>query len=162
MLEDGREAILEMVERLLDSGHKKILLNLEEVPYIDSACLGELVRRHFAVDSKDGDLRLNVSKRYRLMFPNAVDDDGQMVFNFGRPEKNWAEELARSRPFPRRSKLVVAFVPVQRESRVRVQWTRTGTSEAEHQEYHQGDRTLRRSRPVVAIRGSRLEDSTSF
>ena len=85
---EGCELLLEAVERLLDSGHTKILLDFEEVPYIDSAGLGELVRCHVAVDRKNGDLRLNVSKRHRLMFPKAIDADGRLVID-GKPLAFW-------------------------------------------------------------------------
>ena len=82
---DGCEVPLEAVERLLVSGDTKILLDLEEVPYIDSAGIGELVRCHVTVSDKNGDLRLKVSKRW---FPKAIDADGQLLIN-GKPLAFW-------------------------------------------------------------------------
>jgi anti-sigma B factor antagonist len=45
-------------------GKKKLLLNLEGVPYIDSAGLGEVVRTYTTVSRQGGSLKLlNLTKR---------------------------------------------------------------------------------------------------
>ena len=45
-------------------GHKKILLNLHEVGYIDSSGLGELVKTYTSVRNQGGELKLvSLSKR---------------------------------------------------------------------------------------------------
>ena len=49
---------------MVSQGKKKILLNLESVPYIDSAGLGEIVRTYTSISRQGGRLKLlNVSKR---------------------------------------------------------------------------------------------------
>ena len=47
-----------MVRELVAKGHRKILLNLGEVDYIDSAGLGELVSAHATVQNATGELKL--------------------------------------------------------------------------------------------------------
>ena len=48
----------------LAAGRKKLLLNLEGVPYIDSAGLGEVVRTYTTVSRQGGSLKLlNLTKR---------------------------------------------------------------------------------------------------
>jgi anti-sigma B factor antagonist len=52
------------INSLLASGKKKLLLNLEAVPYIDSAGLGEVVRTYTTVSRQGGSLKLlNLTKR---------------------------------------------------------------------------------------------------
>jgi anti-sigma B factor antagonist len=52
------------VNSLLNQGRKKIVLNLAEVPYIDSAGLGEVVRTFTTVSRQGGSLKLlNLTKR---------------------------------------------------------------------------------------------------
>jgi len=63
-LGEGNVALREIVRELSDKGNKKIVLNLGEVHYIDSAGMGELVRTHTTVRNQGGQLRLaNVPKR---------------------------------------------------------------------------------------------------
>jgi anti-sigma B factor antagonist len=52
------------VNSLLNQGQKKIILNLAEVPYIDSAGLGEIVRTYTTVSRQGGSLKLlSLTKR---------------------------------------------------------------------------------------------------
>ena len=52
------------VNSLVNQGQKKIVLNLAEVPYIDSAGLGEIVRTYTTVSRQGGSLKLlNLTKR---------------------------------------------------------------------------------------------------
>jgi anti-sigma B factor antagonist len=63
-LGEGDELLKDKVHSLLNQGQKKILLNLEEVPYIDSAGLGEIVRAYTTVSRQGGKMKLvNVTKR---------------------------------------------------------------------------------------------------
>jgi anti-sigma B factor antagonist len=49
---------------MVNQGHKKIVLNLADVPYIDSAGLGEIVRTYTTVSRQGGSLKLlNLTKR---------------------------------------------------------------------------------------------------
>jgi anti-sigma B factor antagonist len=64
MLGDGDEVLKDKVNSLLNQGMKKIVLNLAEVPYIDSAGLGEVVRTYTTVSRQGGQLKLlNLTKR---------------------------------------------------------------------------------------------------
>ena len=64
MLGEGDELLKDKVNSLLSQGNKKIVLNLAEVPYIDSAGLGEIVRTYTTVSRQGGSLKLlNLTKR---------------------------------------------------------------------------------------------------
>jgi anti-sigma B factor antagonist len=58
MIGEGDDALREAVTRLVDGGRTKIVLNLAEVPYVDSAGLGEIVRCYTTVSRKGGRLKL--------------------------------------------------------------------------------------------------------
>ena len=63
-LGEGDELLKDKVNSLLNQGQKKILLNLADVPYIDSAGLGEVVRTYTTVSRQGGSLKLlNLTKR---------------------------------------------------------------------------------------------------
>ena len=63
-LGDGDEALKDKINSLILQNRKRILLNLEDVPYIDSAGLGEIVRTYTTVSRQGGQLKLvNLTKR---------------------------------------------------------------------------------------------------
>lgn len=63
-LGEGDELLKEKINSLVGKGHKKLILNLEGVPYIDSAGLGEIVRTYTTVSRQGGKLKLlNLTKR---------------------------------------------------------------------------------------------------
>ena len=63
-LGEGDELLKDKVNSLLNQGYKKIVLNLAEVPYIDSAGLGEIVRTYTTVSRQGGQMKLlNLTKR---------------------------------------------------------------------------------------------------
>ena len=63
-LGEGDELLKDKVNSLINQGHKKIILNLAEGPYIDSAGLGEIVRTYTTVSRQGGSLKLlNLTKR---------------------------------------------------------------------------------------------------
>ncbi len=63
-LGEGDELLKDKVNSLLNQGQKKIVLNLAEVPYIDSAGLGEIVRTYTTVSRQGGNLKLlSLTKR---------------------------------------------------------------------------------------------------
>ena len=63
-LGEGDELLKDKINSLLSDGKKKLVLNLEGVPYIDSAGLGEIVRTYTTVSRQGGSLKLlNLTKR---------------------------------------------------------------------------------------------------
>lgn len=63
-LGEGDELLKDKINSLLAAGKKKLILNLEGVPYIDSAGLGEIVRTFTTVSRQGGSLKLlNLTKR---------------------------------------------------------------------------------------------------
>ena len=61
---EGDELLKEKINNVLQQGHKNLLLNLEDVPYVDSAGLGEIVRTYTTVSRQGGTLKLvNLTKR---------------------------------------------------------------------------------------------------
>jgi anti-sigma B factor antagonist len=54
------------IRELIDGGKIKIVLNLEDVDYIDSSGIGELVAAHSVVETAHGELKLlNLTRRVR-------------------------------------------------------------------------------------------------
>jgi len=63
-LGEGDELLKDKINSLLANSRKKLILNLEGVPYIDSAGLGEIVRTYTTVSRQGGSLKLlNLTKR---------------------------------------------------------------------------------------------------
>jgi len=63
-LGEGNIALREIVRELADKGHKKVVLNLAEVHYVDSSGVGELVKTHTTLRNQGGQLKLtSLSKR---------------------------------------------------------------------------------------------------
>ena len=63
-LGEGDEALKDKINSLILQGHKQMLLNFGDVPYIDSAGLGEIVRTYTTVSRQGGQLKLvNLTKR---------------------------------------------------------------------------------------------------
>jgi anti-sigma B factor antagonist len=61
---EGDELLKDKVNSLILQGRKKIVFNLEGVPYIDSSGLGEIVRTYTTVSRQGGSLKLvNLTKR---------------------------------------------------------------------------------------------------
>jgi anti-sigma B factor antagonist len=90
-LGEGDELLREQVNSVLAKGHKKILLNLADVPYIDSAGLGEIVRTYTTVSRQNGALKLlNLTKRITdllsitklLTVFETFDSEGEAVRSF--------------------------------------------------------------------------------
>jgi len=70
LIGDGDDVLREALTKVLDAGKTKILLNLGDVPYVDSAGLGEIVRSYTTVTKKNGKLKLvNLTAKLKdLMF----------------------------------------------------------------------------------------------
>jgi anti-sigma B factor antagonist len=63
-LGEGDELLKDKINSLIQQGHRRLVLNLEGVPYIDSAGLGEIVRTYTTVSRQGGKLKLlNLTKR---------------------------------------------------------------------------------------------------
>src|SRR3954463_9742616 len=63
-LGEGDELLKDKVNSLVNQQQKKIVLNLADVPYIDSAGLGEIVRTYTTVSRQGGSLKLlSLTKR---------------------------------------------------------------------------------------------------
>src|SRR5256712_13990371 len=63
-LGEGDELLKDKINSLVLQGRKKLVLNLEGAPYIDSAGLGEIVRTYTTVSRQGGSLKLvNLTKR---------------------------------------------------------------------------------------------------
>jgi len=63
-LGEGNIALREIVRDLADQGHKRVVLNLSQVQYVDSSGVGELVKTHTTIRNQGGQMKLaNLSKR---------------------------------------------------------------------------------------------------
>ncbi len=63
-LGEGDQLLKDKVNSLVNQGHKRIVLNLAGVPYIDSAGLGEIVGSYTTVSRQGGSLKLlNLTKK---------------------------------------------------------------------------------------------------
>jgi anti-sigma B factor antagonist len=91
-LGDGDELLRTKVNALVQAGERRIVLNLGEVPYIDSAGLGEVVRTYTTVKKQDGMLKLlNLTKRIQdllmitklLTVFDTYDNEPDAVRSFG-------------------------------------------------------------------------------
>jgi anti-sigma B factor antagonist len=66
-LNQGGDVLLkDKIQSLLQQGQRKLVLDLGNVSYVDSAGLGQLVQIHATTKSKGGSLRIvNVTKRLK-------------------------------------------------------------------------------------------------
>jgi anti-sigma B factor antagonist len=61
---EGDELIKDKINSLIQQGKRKLILNLEGVPYVDSAGLGEIVSTYTTVSRQGGQLKLvHLTKR---------------------------------------------------------------------------------------------------
>ncbi len=83
------------IRDLLAREHKKIVLNLSEVPYIDSSGIGELVSAFVAIRREGGDVKLlNLTKRVHGVLEvvklgtvfEIFDNEAKALEAFKRPE----------------------------------------------------------------------------
>jgi anti-sigma B factor antagonist len=65
-LGEGSSALRDLLREMVSQNHKKILLNLGDVSYIDSSGIGELVSGFTTVTNQGGQLKLlNLTKRVK-------------------------------------------------------------------------------------------------
>jgi len=91
----GGDVILkDKINSLLQQGHRKLLLDLGGVSYVDSAGLGQLVSVHATTTRQGGVLRLlNVTKRLKdllvvtklLVVFDAYDNEAEALASFVKP-----------------------------------------------------------------------------
>jgi anti-sigma B factor antagonist len=92
VLGEESAALRELVGDLLSKGHKKILLNLGDVTYIDSTGLGALVSAFTSVRRQGGELKLlnlankvedlmQITKLYTVF--DVMDDEAVGIKSFG-------------------------------------------------------------------------------
>jgi anti-sigma B factor antagonist len=98
-LGEGNTMLREIIAELLENGKTKILLTLQEVGYLDSAGLGELVRSYTSVRNRGGQLTLlNPGKRItdllhmtRLITVFEIEvDEAKAIQSIGRPKESQA------------------------------------------------------------------------
>src|SRR3970040_243163 len=58
LIGEGDELLREKINSLVENGKSKIVLNLAEVPYVDSAGLGEIVRCYTTARRKHGKIKM--------------------------------------------------------------------------------------------------------
>ena len=92
-LGEGSVTVRDTVHDLLSKGQKRILLNLGDVNYIDSADLGELVSAFTAAKKQGGELKLlNLTKKIHDLLQitklytvfDVKDDEALAVESFGK------------------------------------------------------------------------------
>ena len=90
-LGEGASTFREKIRELVSQGHKKILLNLSEVSYIDSSGIGEMVSGFTTVTNNGGQLKLvGLSKRVKDLLQitklytvfEAFDDEAEAIRSF--------------------------------------------------------------------------------
>ena len=90
-LGEGDELLKDKINSMVHQGNKRLVLNLEGVPYIDSAGLGEIVRTYTTVSRQGGNLKLlNLTKRIQdllaitklLTVFETFDNEGDAVKSF--------------------------------------------------------------------------------
>ena len=57
-LGEGSSVLQDQMRSLISGGHKKILLNMKDVTYIDSSGIGELVAAYTSASSHGGNVKL--------------------------------------------------------------------------------------------------------
>ena len=91
-LGDGASTFRDTIRNLAGSGHKKLLLNLAEVSYIDSSGIGEMVAGFTNVTNQGGQVKLlnlatrvkdllQITKLYTVF--EVFDDETAAVRSFG-------------------------------------------------------------------------------
>jgi len=92
----GDEDFRDTVTRLIESGQVKLVINLAEVPFVDSAGLSQLVRTFVTAGKRGGQMKLlNVTRRVRelltitrlLTVLEAFESEGDAIASFGETSK---------------------------------------------------------------------------
>jgi anti-sigma B factor antagonist len=93
-VQEGWEEFRDLARELLRQERVKLVLNLKDVPYIDSTALGEIIRTYTSVIRHNGSVKLlNVSSHvHQLLVITSLltvfdlfDSEGDAVRSFGTP-----------------------------------------------------------------------------
>ena len=91
-LTDGTTVFDDTLQRLIGAGHIKLILDLADVPYIDSTALGAILRAHATASRRGGTLKLlHLQGHVRELFEltrlltviDAFDSEAQAVASVG-------------------------------------------------------------------------------
>jgi anti-sigma B factor antagonist len=91
---DGEEDFRAGLRPILESGQVNLLLNMIDVPFVDSAGIGEIVRAHATVKRQGGSLKLmNLGRRVHealaitqmLTVIEAFDSEEEAIESFRKP-----------------------------------------------------------------------------
>ena len=91
-LGEGSVVLRDTIRDVVGQGHKKILLNLGDVTYIDSSGIGELVSGFTSVRNQGGELKLlNLTKKVHDLLQitklytvfDVKDDEAAAIISFG-------------------------------------------------------------------------------
>jgi anti-sigma B factor antagonist len=92
VLDDGDSLLRQRIDDLVGGGHTKILADLTNLDYVDSAGIGVLIAKYLSVRRKGGDLKLlRLSSRthhaleitHLLTVFEAFDSEAEAVQSFG-------------------------------------------------------------------------------
>ena len=91
-VQDGADSFRDVIRQLVRQGRVKLVINFQDVSYIDSTALGEIIRAYTSVTRKGGTLKLlNVTARVHelLMITRLLsvfdlfDAEAEAVKSFG-------------------------------------------------------------------------------
>jgi anti-sigma B factor antagonist len=93
-IQEGADQFRDLMRDLMRRGRMKVVFNLQNVPYIDSTALGEIIRTYTSVIRKGGSVKLlNVSTHVHqllvitrlLSIFDQFDAEAEAVKSFGTP-----------------------------------------------------------------------------
>jgi anti-sigma B factor antagonist len=96
MFGEGEESFRDAVTRLIESGRVKLVLNMAEVPYMDSAGISQLVRTFVTAGNRGGRMKLlHLTRRVRELLTitrlltvwEAFEAEEEAVGSFGEEPK---------------------------------------------------------------------------
>jgi len=96
-IQEGADQFRDVTRELIRRGRVKVVLNLQEVPYIDSTALGEIIRLYTSVIRKGGSVKLlNPSAHVHQLFVitrllsvfDLFDSEAEAIKSFGKPRSS--------------------------------------------------------------------------
>jgi anti-sigma B factor antagonist len=96
-VEERGDDFRDTMNRLVKSGVRKVLLNFDEITYIDSAGLGMIVSKFITLNKKDGHLKLcNLHTRsFRVLditrlltIIESFDSEAEAIASFSAPQES--------------------------------------------------------------------------